>query len=46
VVLVGNLLTWPDVGIMRKVIIAKKTSKKSMMSIIGMISIRALRVSK
>jgi hypothetical protein len=46
VLLVGNLLTCPEVGIIFRVIIAKKTSKNSMMSIMGMISMRALRVSK
>jgi hypothetical protein len=46
VLLVGSLVTWPDVGIIFKVIMAKKTSKNNMMSIMGMISIRALRVSK
>jgi hypothetical protein len=46
VLLVGSLLTCPEVGIMRKVIMAKNTSKNSMMSIMGMISMRALRVSK
>jgi hypothetical protein len=44
--LVGSLLMCPDVGIILSVIMAKNTNKKSMMSIMGMISIRAFLVSK
>ena len=44
--LVGSLVMCPEAGIMRSVSMAKNTSRNSMMSIIGMISIRGFLVSR
>ncbi len=44
--LVGNFVKCPEEGIIFKVTITKNTNKNSMMSIMGIISIRAFLLSR